>query len=122
MDEHYRHDANKWALLIDSRGLNVGLESGDRLTGVDARSPEAYAAVHRPGEHYPGAINIPHRDMEGAAATAIGKSSTVVVDGDGLGCHASIKGALNMTTLGFAVKALMGGLDWWKRDVSCACA
>ena len=24
--------------------------------------------------------------------------------------------ALNMTKLGFRVKELMGGLDWWKRD------
>jgi len=26
------------------------------------------------------------------------------------------QGALNMTKLGFRVKELMGGLDWWKRD------
>ena len=35
---------------------------------------------------------------------------------DGIGCNASTKGALNMTRLGFRVKELMGGLDWWKRD------
>ncbi len=29
---------------------------------------------------------------------------------------ASTKGALNMARLGFEVKELMGGLDWWKRD------
>jgi hypothetical protein len=26
------------------------------------------------------------------------------------------KGVLNTTRLGFKVKELMGGLDWWKRD------
>lgn len=35
---------------------------------------------------------------------------------DGIGCNASTKGALNMATLGFNVKELIGGLDWWKRD------
>jgi rhodanese-related sulfurtransferase len=35
---------------------------------------------------------------------------------DGIGCNASTKGALNMTRLGFKVKELIGGLDWWKRD------
>ena len=35
---------------------------------------------------------------------------------DGIGCNASTKGALNMAKLGFRVKELMGGLDWWKRD------
>ena len=35
---------------------------------------------------------------------------------DGIGCNASTKGALNLTRLGFRVKELLGGLDWWKRD------
>ncbi len=35
---------------------------------------------------------------------------------DGIGCNASTKGALNMTRLGFEVKELLGGIDWWKRD------
>jgi rhodanese-related sulfurtransferase len=35
---------------------------------------------------------------------------------DGIGCNASTKGALNMLRLGFRVKELIGGLDWWKRD------
>jgi len=34
----------------------------------------------------------------------------------GIVCNASTKGALNMTRLGFTVKELIGGLDWWKRD------
>jgi rhodanese-related sulfurtransferase len=35
---------------------------------------------------------------------------------DGIGCNASTKGALNMARLGFTVKELIGGIDWWKRD------
>jgi rhodanese-related sulfurtransferase len=34
----------------------------------------------------------------------------------GIGCNASTKGALNMVKLGFRVKELTGGLDWWKHD------
>lgn len=40
----------------------------------------------------------------------------VVTYCDGIGCNASTKGALNMTKLGFRVKELMGGLEWWERD------
>lgn len=53
---------------------------------------------------------------------------------DGIGCNASTKGALNMTRLGFQVKELIGGIEWWKFDgyttrgtkaggvkVDCAC-
>lgn len=35
---------------------------------------------------------------------------------DGIGCNASTKAALKLLTLGFKVKELIGGLDWWKRD------
>jgi rhodanese-related sulfurtransferase len=35
---------------------------------------------------------------------------------DGIGCNASTKGALNMTRLGFRVKELIGGIEWWKFD------
>lgn len=35
---------------------------------------------------------------------------------DGIGCNASTRGALNMAKLGFKVKELMGGIEWWKFD------
>jgi rhodanese-related sulfurtransferase len=44
------------------------------------------------------------------------KQALIVAYCDGIGCNASTKGALNMTRLGFRVKELIGGLDWWKRD------
>ncbi|GAB4061621.1 rhodanese-like domain-containing protein [Uliginosibacterium sediminicola] len=111
MEEQLKHYANKLAYEIDSWDLKVALERRDNFTVIDARSPEAYAA-----EHIPGAINIPHRKMDAATTANIEKSSTVVTYCDGIGCNASTKGALNMTKLGFKVKELMGGLDWWKRD------
>ena len=35
---------------------------------------------------------------------------------DGIGCNASTKSALKLARLGFRVKEMIGGLDWWKRD------
>ncbi len=91
--------------------LKVALEAGENLVVIDARSPEAYAA-----EHIPGAVNLPHRAMSGATTAGFDKSALIVSYCDGIGCNASTKGALNMTRLGFRVKELMGGLDWWRRD------
>jgi len=34
----------------------------------------------------------------------------------GIGCDASTKTALQLLNLGFQVRELSGGLDWWKRD------
>jgi rhodanese-related sulfurtransferase len=44
------------------------------------------------------------------------KSKTYVCYCDGIGCNASTKTALKLLTLGFQVRELIGGLDWWKRD------
>ena len=111
MQEQLKHYANKLAYEIDSWDLHAALERGETIMVVDARSPQAYAQ-----EHIPGAINLPHRNMDEASTADLDRSATVVTYCDGIGCNASTKGALNMTKLGFKVRELIGGLDWWKRD------
>lgn len=111
VDDQARHYADKLAYETDSWDLKVAIESGEKVVVVDARSTQAHAL-----EHIPGAINIPHRTMSAATTGDIVKSWTVVTYCDGIGCNASTKGALNMVRLGFRVKELIGGLDWWKRD------
>jgi rhodanese-related sulfurtransferase len=109
--DQLRHYSDKLAYEIDSWDLKVAIEGGERLVVVDARSLEAFSK-----EHIPGAISLPHRTMTEATTASIDKSALVVTYCDGIGCNASTKGALNMTKLGFRVKELIGGLDWWKRD------
>jgi rhodanese-related sulfurtransferase len=111
MDEQLRHYANKLAFETDAWDLMVALDAGEGIVVIDARSPEAYQK-----EHIPGAINIPHRKMSAETTRHLDKTTLVVVYCDGIGCNASTKGALSMTKLGFRVKELIGGLDWWKRD------
>jgi rhodanese-related sulfurtransferase len=111
MEEQLNHYQNKLSYEIDAWDLKVALEAKDNVLVVDARSPQAYST-----EHIPGAINIPHRQMSSESTAHLDKSAMVVTYCDGIGCNASTKGALAMTKLGFRVKELMGGLDWWKRD------
>jgi rhodanese-related sulfurtransferase len=111
MNEQLRHYERKLAFETDSWDVKVVLESGDNIVLIDTRSPEAYQK-----EHIPGAINIPHRKMSEETTKHLDKEILVVTYCDGIGCNASTKGALNMVKLGFRVKELMGGLDWWKRD------
>jgi rhodanese-related sulfurtransferase len=54
--------------------------------------------------------------MEAVTTAHLDKAALIVTYCDGIGCNASTKGALNMARLGFRVKELIGGLDWWKRD------
>ncbi|MDO8988032.1 MAG: rhodanese-like domain-containing protein [Sideroxyarcus sp.] len=105
------HYSNKLAYEIDSWDLKVALENGENVIVIDARSSQAFTAGH-----IPGAISLPHRTMNEATTVALDRNALVVTYCDGIGCNASTKGALNMTKLGFRVKELIGGLDWWKRD------
>lgn len=111
MNEQIKHYESKLSFEIDSWDLKVALESGENVLVIDARSPEAYQK-----EHIPGAINIPHRKMSAETTEHLDETALVVAYCDGIGCNASTKGALNMVKLGFRVKELLGGLDWWKRD------
>jgi len=106
-----RHYENKLAFEIDSWDLAVALEAGERVVVVDARSPDAFRR-----EHIPGAISLPHRTMDPDTTSRLDRDALLVAYCDGIGCNASARGALALLRLGFRVKELIGGLDWWKRD------
>ena len=111
MDTQLAHYANKLDYEIDAWDLKVALESRRK----PRRDRRALIRCVRARAH-PGAISLPHRTMSAETVTAIDREALVVTYCDGIGCNASTKGALNMTRLGFRVKELIGGLDWWKRD------
>lgn len=50
------------------------------------------------------------------AALEADRRALIVCYCDGIGCNASTKGALKLLDLGFRVKELIGGLEWWKKD------
>lgn len=83
----------------------------DSFILIDARSEEAYK-----NEHIPGAINLPYRKMNEETTASLPKNKIIVVYCDGIGCNASTKGSYKMTKLGFKVKELIGGIEWWKFD------
>jgi len=81
------------------------------VTVIDARRAEAFRR-----EHNPGAVNMPHREMSRQTTTQLSSDQLYVTYCDGIGCNGSTRRALNLARLGFTVKELLGGLDWWKRD------
>ena len=95
----------------DAWDLSEAINAGEDIVVVDARSMEAYLL-----EHIPTAINIPHRTMSPETTVHLDTSKRYIIYCDGIGCNASTKGALKMARLGFKVKELLGGLDWWRRD------
>jgi rhodanese-related sulfurtransferase len=88
------------------------MENGfDNFLVIDARSHESFTR-----EHIPGAINIPHKHMNLETTAFLPKEKMMVVYCDGIGCNASTKGSLKLASLGFLVKEMLGGLEWWKYD------
>ena len=103
---------NKLRFHTDSWDLSVDLKAGRTdIVILDARSREAYEAGH-----IPGALSFPHREMDAASTERLDRSKVYVVYCDGIGCNGSTKGAYKLSMLGFRVKELLGGLDWWRRD------
>jgi rhodanese-related sulfurtransferase len=120
----------KLSCEIDSWDLAESLKGQDQVIVIDVRSEEVYAK-----EHIPSAVNLPHREITADSTSFLDTSRTYVTYCDGIVCNASSKGALQLARLGFTVRELLGGLDWWKRDgyetegrdaavgtsVSCSC-
>jgi rhodanese-related sulfurtransferase len=111
MKDQQLHYENKLEFETDSSDLFHAIEEGEKILVIDTRSTEAFEK-----EHIPRAINIPHKTMNIENTNHLDKEVLYVCYCDGIGCNASTKGALNMVKLGFKVKELIGGLDWWKRD------
>jgi rhodanese-related sulfurtransferase len=83
----------------------------DAIVVIDTRSE----ALYQQG-HVPGAINFPHRQMDAASTAELDRSKVYITYCDGIGCNGSTKGAYKLAALGFTVKEMLGGLDFWVRD------
>lgn len=111
MEAQIKHYENKLAFEMDPSDLFNALNNGEKVIVIDARKAFGFEA-----EHIPTAINIPHREMTAETTKHLNKDVLYVTYCDGIGCNASTRGALNMVKLGFKVKELMGGIEWWKFD------
>ena len=102
---------SRLAYETDSADLCEALGNGEPIVVVDGRAASAYAH-----QHIPDAISLPHREISADTTGSLDRSKLYVCYCDGIGCNASTKTALNLLQLGFQVRELIGGLDWWKRD------
>lgn len=110
--EQLAYYERKLAFEIDSSDLYNALEEGrEDIVVVDGRGRDAYAR-----QHIAGAINLPHSTISTQTVVAFARGPLYVTYCDGIGCNASTRTAAKLLGLGFRVKELLGGLDWWIRD------
>jgi rhodanese-related sulfurtransferase len=86
----------------------LGGDAAAAFVVVDARSPEAFAAGHLPG-----AVSLPHGDIDARTTAAFAPERLVVTYCWGPHCNAATQAAAKFAALGFAVKEMLGGYDAW---------
>ncbi|MEV1332042.1 rhodanese-like domain-containing protein [Micromonospora costi] len=81
------------------------------LVVVDSRGPDAWAQGHLPD-----AVHLPTADIPARAAELVPPGSTVVTYCWGPGCNGSTRAALAFARLGYRVKEMLGGYEYWVRE------
>lgn len=103
--------AAKLACETDPSDVYAALQEGARFTLVDVRARDAWDQGH-----IPGAIHLPHREIAQRAAAEIDPSLPVVVYCWSPGCNGGARGALAFARLGYEVREMIGGYEYWARE------
>ena len=101
----------KLALETDSSDVYAAQKAGERFVLVDVRGEEAWAQGR-----IRGAIHMPYPEIAERAPREIDPSTPVVVYCWSPGCNAGAKGAIEFAKLGYAVKEMIGGYEYWVRE------
>ncbi|RZS65615.1 rhodanese-related sulfurtransferase [Agromyces ramosus] len=118
----FRHVATQADAIAHFRG-RLGFESdvsdvaaalADPEPGfvlVDTRSEASWAQGH-----VPGAMHLPGRRIAAEAGERIPAGTPVIVYCWGPGCNGATRAALEFALLGFPVKEMLGGFEYWVRE------
>jgi rhodanese-related sulfurtransferase len=106
------HFQSKLTLETDAWDVKTDMERGrSDFIVIDTRSPADFEA-----RRIAGAINLPYRTMNAQTTAHLPKDKVLVTYCWHTGCNASTKGALKLALLGFRVKELVGGLEYFIKE------
>ncbi|CAL9486221.1 hypothetical protein SUDANB121_03158 [Nocardiopsis dassonvillei] len=106
------HFSARLGLYTDVSDVRAALASGDPgFTLVDTRASAAWDQAH-----VPGAVHLPRTEIADRAAAELDPSRPVVVYCWGPGCDGAARGALEFARLGYRVKEMVGGIEYWIRE------
>lgn len=98
--------AARLAFQTDVADVHAALPAG-RFVLVDSRSAAAWEQGH-----VPGAVHLPTAEIPGSLDPAV----PVVTYCWGPGCNGATRAALALARLGFAVREMIGGVEYWVRE------
>jgi rhodanese-related sulfurtransferase len=106
------HFARRLAVETDVSDVAAALESGiPGFVLLDSRSAEAWGQGH-----VPGALHLPGREIAARADDELDRSVPVVTYCWGPGCNGATRAASALALLGFRVREMIGGFEYWARE------
>ena len=105
------HFARKLGFETDPSDVKSAFDAGDRFVLVDSRGDAAWAQGR-----IPGAVHLPTAEIAQRATAEIPAGTPVVVYCWGPGCNGSTKAALQFALLGYPVREMIGGFEYWARE------
>lgn len=106
------HFAQRLSFETDPSDVHADLAA--RVPGlvvVDSRGIEAWAQGHLPE-----AVHLPTREIAARAAETIPAGTVVITYCWGPGCNGATRAALAFAKLGYQVKEMIGGYEYWVRE------
>jgi len=106
------HFSAKLAFETDVSDAHAALDSGEQgFVLIDTRSEEAWRQGHARG-----AVHIPKPDMPARVPAEYALDTQFVVYCWGPGCNGATRAGLIISELGYAVKEMIGGFEYWARE------
>ncbi|GAA5209250.1 rhodanese-like domain-containing protein [Microbacterium kyungheense] len=103
--------STKLALETDASDVYAAQKAGEEFVLVDVRGDEAWAQGR-----VQGAVHMPYREIAERGPREIPQGTSVVVYCWSPGCNAGAKGAVEFAKLGYAVREMIGGYEYWVRE------
>ncbi|WP_430783077.1 rhodanese-like domain-containing protein [Actinoplanes sp. G11-F43] len=112
MTSAIEHFSNRLRFETDVSDVHGDLAAGvPGLVVIDSRNTASWEQGHLPE-----AVHLPTREIAGRAAATVPAGSTVVTYCWGPGCNGATRAALEFARLGYAVKEMIGGYEYWVRE------
>lgn len=110
-DAAIEHFAAKLRYETDPSDVAAALAAGDRFVLVDTRGHSSWHQGRAQG-----AVHIPRAEIAVRATAEVPLGTPVVVYCWGPACNGATRSAIEFLKLGYSVKEMIGGFEYWARE------
>jgi rhodanese-related sulfurtransferase len=105
------HFAAKLEFETDPSDVAAALQTGQDFVLIDSRSDAAWERGH-----VRGAVHLSTAQITSRAADVVAQGTPVVTYCWGPGCNGATRAALEFAKLGYPVREMIGGYEYWVRE------